>query len=130
MTFAHITLVPTDVNLPRGTRMVWIYDVQGQEKCYTGFTSTQELIAWMNAPESEVDNVCMSGEWEVDDHGTTYDDFDAWELYAGETWEAFKKEFQEYQEDTVRHNEEWRQEIAMEAGMLNGINSYNDWMGY
>ena len=25
---------------------------------------------------------------------------------------------------------EWRREIAMEEGMLNGIDSYNDWMGW
>jgi len=130
MTFAHITLAATDVNLPRGTRAVWIYDVKGQEECYTGFTSTQELIAWMNTSDAQVDSLIMSGEWEVDDDGTTDDDFDAWELCAGDTWEGFKKEFQECKEDTIRHNEEWRQEIAFEAGMLNGINAYNDRMGY
>ena len=26
--------------------------------------------------------------------------------------------------------EDWRREIAMEEGMLQGIDSYNDWMGY
>jgi hypothetical protein len=27
-------------------------------------------------------------------------------------------------------DEDWRREIAREEGMLNGIDSYNDWMGY
>ena len=130
MTFAHITLVATDVNLPQGTRSVWIYDVEGQDKCYAGFTSTQELIAWMNTSDAQVDSLIMSGEWEVNDDGTTDDYFDAWELSAGDTWEGFKADHVEYLEDTVRHNEEWRQEIAFEAGMLFGINAYNDRMGY
>ncbi len=26
--------------------------------------------------------------------------------------------------------QEWNEEIAREEGMLNGIDSYNDWMGY
>tara|TARA_Y100000114_G_scaffold152925_1_gene172038 strand:- start:81 stop:473 length:393 start_codon:yes stop_codon:yes gene_type:complete len=130
MSYAHIVPVATDAHLPRATRFVWIYDVQGQEKCYTGFTSTQELITWMNNYDSEVDCVCMSGEWEVDDDGTTYDDFDAWELYAGDTWEGFKRDFRESQEENERDNAAWREEIAREEGMLGGINSYNDWMGY
>jgi len=84
----------------------------------------------MNNYDSEVDCVCMSGEWEVDDDGTTYDDFDAWELYAGDTWEGFKRDFRESQEENERDNAAWREEIAREEGMLGGINSYNDWMGY
>ena len=130
MSFAHIVPVATDANLPRATRAVWVYDVQGQEKCYTGFTSTQELFAWVNSPESEVDTAGISGEWEVDDDGTTYDGFDGWELYAGETWEDFKRDFRETQEENERDDARWREEIAREEGMLGGINSYNDWMGY
>ena len=130
MSFAHITLVSTDLPLPAPSRMVWIYGAQSQEKCYAGFTSTQELIAWINRDGSEVDCACIGGEWEIDDDGTTYDDFDGWELYTGDTWEGFKKDFQESQEENERDNRRWREEIAREEGMLNGINSYNDWMGY
>lgn len=30
---------------------------------------------------------------------------------------------------TVRADEEWRHEVAVEEGMLNGVESYNDWSG-
>ena len=37
------------------------------------------------------------------------------------------KEAVEEEEDVLS---EWRKEIALEEGMLNGVNSYNDWMGW
>ena len=36
----------------------------------------------------------------------------------------------QYPEDTTVSDEEWRHEQAMEAGMLHGIDAYNDVMGY
>jgi hypothetical protein len=33
-------------------------------------------------------------------------------------------------EPNLEADEDWRQEIAREEGMLNGIDSFNDWMGY
>lgn len=34
------------------------------------------------------------------------------------------------QAEREREEREWREEIAREEGMLNGIESYNDYMGY
>tara|TARA_B110000211_G_C13766168_1_gene415470 strand:+ start:321 stop:644 length:324 start_codon:yes stop_codon:yes gene_type:complete len=98
---------------------------------YTGFTSTQDLIDWMNQclVVTGDDSVCMTGEWEIDNEGNTWDDFDAWELYAGDTWKGFKKEYREFRNSLKRDISSWRREIAMEEGMLNGIMSCNDWMG-
>jgi hypothetical protein len=33
-------------------------------------------------------------------------------------------------EEAERDRAEWRREIAMEEGMLHGVNAYNDAMGY
>ena len=132
MSFAHITLVPDDVNLFSTTRYVSIYDVHDQVlHIYMGFTSTQDLIDWMNQclVVTGDDSVCMTGEWEIDNEGNTWDDFDAWELYAGDTWKGFKKEYREFRNSLKRDISSWRSEIAMEEGMLNGIMSCNDWMG-
>ena len=129
MSFDHIIPVATGVTLPREERVVWIYDVQGREKCYTGFTSTRELIAWMNTPSAQVEAACIGGEWEVDDAGSKYD-FDGDELYPWVTWEQFKREHAENMREVEADNRRWREEIAREEGMLNGIDSYNDWMGY
>jgi len=127
MSFAHITVV-TEAEVPYKGSSVYAYDQQDQLKIYVGFTNTQDLIAWLNRDGCEVEVACIAGEWQVDDDGTTYDDFDAWELHPGDTWEGFKEEFRKYSTDLSLYD--WRQEIAREEGMLNGINSYNDWMGY
>ena len=129
MSFAHVTAVATDANLPSGTRAVFIYDEQGREECYAGFTSTQDLIAWINRDGSKVDSACLSGKWEVDDAGSTYD-FDGDELYRGETWDTFKSDHVAHMEELEADNRRWAEEIAREEGMLNGMASYNDWMGY
>lgn len=130
MPFAHITVV-TEAEVPYKGSSVYAYDQQDQLKIYVGFTSTQDLIAWLNRDGCEVEVACIAGEWQVDDDGNTYDDFDAWELYPGDTWEGFKNEFRLHARGGVSvDNRAWREEIAREEGMLNGIDSYNDWMGY
>lgn len=35
-----------------------------------------------------------------------------------------------YDPNDLVDDDDWRREIAREEGMLNGIDSYNDWMGY
>ena len=46
----------------------------------------------------------------------------------------FTSEGEQYYVDAYDPSEvdddDWRREIAREEGMLNGIDSYNDWMGY
>lgn len=46
----------------------------------------------------------------------------------------FTSEGEQYYVDAYDPNDvdddDWRREIAREEGMLNGIDSYNDWMGY
>ena len=132
MSFSHVTTVAADVILCRG-RSVYSYDLQGQEKCFTGFTSTQEVLAWLDANSvaggvAEA-MICLGGEWEVDDEGSMYD-FDGEEVFPGETWEGFKADHVQRMREVEADNRRWREEIAREEGMLNGINSYNDWMGY
>ena len=36
----------------------------------------------------------------------------------------------DYDPNDLDDDDDWRREIAREEGMLNGIDSYNDWMGY
>lgn len=51
------------------------------------------------------------------------------EQKSGESWEAaIKRELPGIMEDD--DDDSWRQEIAMEAGMLHGVDAYNDAMGY
>jgi len=96
----------------------------------SGFENTQEMLTWIRQNWAQHGECyTLFGYWEVDDQGKKYE-FDGEEVYAGVSWEQFKQDHEEYLEDTARHNEEWRREIAREEGMLNGINSYNDWMGY
>jgi hypothetical protein len=38
--------------------------------------------------------------------------------------------YDEYPQDTSVSDDEWRREQAMEAGMLHGIDAYNEMMGY
>ena len=96
----------------------------------SGFENTQEMLTWIRQNWAQHGECyTLVGYWEVDDQGKKYE-FDGEEVYAGVSWEQFKQDHTEYLEDTARHNEEWRREIAHEEGMLNGINSYNDWMGY
>jgi len=95
MSFTHINAV-AEADVPYKASAAWIYNQQDEVQVYIGFTDTQELIAWMNRPESEGDSVCMSGEWEVDDDGNTCDMNDSWELTPGDTWAGFKREYQEF----------------------------------
>ena len=135
MSFAHVRAVDFKT-LTSSDRRIFAYDPQGRETCYVGFRDTREVFAWLNSDDrdvfkmfGEVDTVCLGGEWEVDDAGSTYD-FDGEELYHGETWEQFKEDHAENMREVESDNRAWREEIAREEGMLNGIDSYNDWMGY
>jgi hypothetical protein len=133
MSFAHITRVAT--RFPT-TRAVWIYDARGEESVWVGFRDTREVLAFISSDSREVFKIlgevevaCLGGEWEVDDAGSTFE-FDGHEVYPGDTWAQFKQDHVEYLEETEVLKHQWRREIAMEEGMLNGIDSYNDWMGY
>lgn len=133
MSFAHITRVAT--RFPT-TRAVWIYDAQGEESVWVGFRDTREVLAFISSDSREVFKIlgevevaCLGGEWEVDDEGTKYE-FDGHEVYPGDTWAQFKREHVENMREVEADNRAWREEIAREEGMLNGIDSYNDWMGY
>lgn len=102
-------------------------------QCYTGFHSTQDMLAWLDAIDHTVypgwsTDCYLGGKFEVNDAGGI-DDFDGHEVSAGTTWEAFKREHAESMEGLEDDRRSWAQEIAREEGMLNGIDSYNDWMG-
>ena len=128
MPFDHITTVDWKT-LSRSQAAVFALTEQGEELCFTGFTSTQEMLAWLDAKEGIEDCITLGGKWEVDDAGSTYD-FEGEEVYAGDTWEEFKADHAEFLREEAEAIRTWREEIAREEGMLNGIDSYNDWMGY
>ena len=44
--------------------------------------------------------------------------------------ECHQELYDEYPQDTSVSDDEWRREQAMEAGMLHGIDAYNEMMGY
>ena len=126
MSFAHITRVAT--RFPT-TRAVWAYDSADAESVWVGFRDTQEVLAWISQEGVDISVACLGGKWEVDDEGTKYS-FDGHEVYPGDTWAQFKREHVAEMRQLEADNRAWREEIAREEGMLNGIDSYNDWMGY
>lgn len=135
MSFTHVRAVDYKT-LTSSERRIFAYDPQGRETCYVGFRDTREVLAWLGSDDrdvfkvfGEVDCITLAGEWEVDDAGSTYD-FDGEELYPGESWADFKRDHAEHMREVEADNRRWREEIAREEGMLNGIDSYNDWMGY
>ena len=127
MSFTHVRAVDFKT-LTIDERRVFAYDPQGRETCYIGFQDTREVLAWLNSDACDVDCVTLGGEWEVDDRGNTYD-FDGFAVYPGDTWAQFKGEHAKFIREVEADNRAWREEIAREEGMLNGIDSYNDWMG-
>lgn len=71
--------------------------------------------------------------------GYTYDDLnmidehsaDGDETYHHEVCDACMQDlYDEHPQDTSVSDDEWRREQAMEAGMLHGIDAYNEIMGY
>jgi len=132
MSFAHITPVASSYNVPFGARAVWVYGLEEEETVWVGFHDTRDVLAFINSDPrvaGRVEVVCLGGKWEVDDEGTKYS-FDGHEVYPGDTWAQFKREHVAEMRQLEADNRAWREEIAREEGMLNGIDSYNDWMGY
>ena len=79
MPFAHITAV-AEADIPYKACAAWTYNKQDELQIYVGFSSTRELIEWMNSTvdDTDGDGICISGEWEIDDTGDMYD-FDGWQ---------------------------------------------------
>ena len=132
--FDHIKTVEGTSN--RSAFFYYVYP-HGTEKSLelTGFTDTRELFDFIKefrvfpAARIKLDCVTLGGVWEVDDNGNTYD-FDGEELCPGDTWLGFKRDHWENMREVEADNRARRAAIAREEGMLNGIDSYNDWMGY
>jgi hypothetical protein len=125
----HITLAPSKYPAPRYI-LGWP-DPQGKETAVeiSGFENTQAMLTWIDQNWAQHgESYILVGYWEVDDAGTKYE-FDGEEIYAGTSWEEFKQDHMERLEEEAEDNRRWREEIAREEGMLNGISSYNDWMG-
>lgn len=127
MSFNHVTVVNWKALAPNQPA-VFALGEQGEELCYTGFNSTQEMLVWLAGAGDIGDCTCLVGEWEVDDAGSKYN-FDGEDVHAGDSWEQFKAEHAEHRLEAEEDSRRWREAIAREEGMLNGIDSYNDWMG-
>ncbi len=111
-------------------RRIFVYEFDTNKPIILeGFKHIPEVINWLDTQDN-VEIICLSGDWEVGDLLGSLYHFDGYEINPGETWEDFKSDFAEHAEELQRDNREWRREIAMEEGRLNGIQSYNDWMGY
>ena len=111
-------------------RRIFVYEFDTDEPIILkGFKHIPEVINWLDT-QNNVEVVCLSGEWEAGDLLSDLYHFDGHEINPGETWEDFKSDFSEQVEENRKDLEKWRREIAMEEGRLNGIQSYNDWMGY
>jgi hypothetical protein len=62
----------------------------------------------------------------IDEHSADGD-----ETYHHEVCEGCMQDlYDEHPQDTTVSDDEWRREQAMEAGMLHGIDAYNEMMGY
>ena len=71
--------------------------------------------------------------------GYTYDDLNMIDEHSADGEETYHHEvcnecmqdlYDEHPQDTTVSDDEWRREQAMEAGMLHGIDAYNEMMGY
>ena len=92
---------------------------------FLGFEDVQEVLSWM-ASMGSISMVCLQGMWAYTDDGDVAE-FDGEELRPGDTWEKFSRRAVEFQRELEADRRHWRKESAREAGMLGGINAYNDW---
>ena len=73
--------------------------------------------------------VLLHGEWQCGEKGEIRD-LDAYEFSLSTTWAEWCEEARQAAAQMERDRQSWREERAREEGMLHGIDSYNDWMGY
>ena len=112
----------------------YICGVDSPDECndveISGFASTQAMLTWIHQHWAQHgEYYTLVGYWEIDDAGSKWE-FDGEEVYAGCSWEEFKADHVERLREAEEDNRAWREEIAREEGRLNGMASYNDWMGY
>ena len=93
---------------------------------FIGFADVQEVLAWM-ASKKQVSMVCLQGAWKCTDDGDVAE-FDGEELRPEDTWQKFSRRVWQAQCELAADRRHWRKESAREAGMLGGINAYNDWV--
>lgn len=104
-------------------------DETDNDDCWTGsdFATREEAIACyrevvMFPDDSQIAKVCGRGGWEF----VMIDGPDAHEV----TENPDRSSVERHRRATERSDREWQHERAMEAGMLHGVEAYNDEMGY
>lgn len=90
---------------------------EGNDDCWTGWD-----FATLAEAEAEFNNPTFIAYTDFE-RGVAYIQMDGPDIYRVRKNPGFKP-------SPEPSDREWRREIAMEEGMLNGIDSYNDWMGY
>jgi hypothetical protein len=105
-------------------------DVTDNDDCWTGddFATREEAVAAyrevvMFPDHSELAGACgPRGSWEF----VMVDGPDAHEV----TQNPDRPSCARRRRELARDDRDWQREIAMEAGMLHGVDAYNDEMGY
>ena len=104
-------------------------DETDEDDCWTGgdFATREEAIACyrevvMFPDHSQLARVCGRGGWEY----VMIDGPDTHEV----TQNPDRPSCERRRRELERSDAEWRRERAMEAGMLHGVDAYNDEMGY
>ena len=100
-----------------------------EDDCWTGdeFATRDEALACyrevvMFPDHSQIAKVCGRGGWEF----VMIDGPDAHEVTQNPDRAACRRHKRELERD----DRDWQRERAMEAGMLHGVEAYNDEMGY
>ena len=104
-------------------------DETDNDDCWTGddFATREQAIACyrevvMFPDHSQIAKVCGRGGWEY----VMIDGPDTHEL----TQNPDRPSCERRRRELERSDREWQRERAMEAGMLHGVEAYNDEMGY
>jgi hypothetical protein len=104
-------------------------DETDNDDCWTGddyATRDEAIIAYrevvMFPEQSQLAKVCGRGGWEH----IMIDGPDAHEVTRNPDRAACRR----HRRELAQSDREWQRERAMEAGMLHGIEAYNDEMGY
>ena len=87
-----------------------------------------QLVELASILPENAEVLLVTGDW-IDSTGQSID-VDAWEIDVGATAKSIREEIAEILRDSEDFDRQWRNEIAMEAGMMGGLSAYNEVMGY
>lgn len=91
-------------------------------------THIDQMVDFASILPENAEVLLVTGDW-IDSTGQSID-VDALEIDVGATAKSIREETAEILRDSEDFDRQWRNEIAMEAGMMGGLSAYNEVMGY